>query len=103
MIAAHSTRGIVLELVEGPRGPIAPAQKAPTDHCRPRLGTTDYAVRFPVEGFGSNRPDLPDNRWMLRILTRSEPSPATNRRRSEEWVRQQQLQRRQLQSDEQEA
>src|SRR6516225_570935 len=103
MIEACSIPGITLELVEGPRGPIEPAQKANTDHPRARLGATDYSVRFPVEGSWSNRSDLPDNRWMLRILTRSPPSPAASRRRQEEWVRQKQLQRRPLQSDGQEA
>src|ERR1700761_9263274 len=99
MIEACSRCGSTLELVEGPRGSIEPAQKAKTDDPRRRLAATDNAVRFPVEGSWPNRPHLPDNRWTLRIPTRSEPSPATSRRRQEEWVRQKQSQRRRLQSD----
>ncbi len=34
----------------GAQGLIESAQKANTDHARPRLGVTDNAVRFPVEG-----------------------------------------------------
>src|SRR5271156_2375282 len=98
MIEARSTPGITLEPGEGPQDPIEPAQKA-TDHARSRPGATDNAIHFPEEGSSSNRPDLRDNRWTLRILTRSQPSPAMSRRRQEEWVCQIQLQSRQLQPD----
>src|SRR5262245_2291394 len=98
MIEALSTRGITLEFGEGQRGPIEPAQTANTNHLRPRLGATDYAVRFRVEGSSSNRSGLPDNRSTLRIPTRNQPSPATNRRSWAEWVRQKQLLHRRSQS-----
>src|SRR6516165_8677496 len=99
MIEARSTRGITLQHGQGPPGPIQPAQKANTDPARPRLQATDNPVRFPQEGSRSNRPDLPDNRWTLRIPTRSQPSPATSQRSQQERVRQKQSQNRQLQSD----
>src|SRR5271163_138539 len=103
MIEARSTLRIILELGRRPQGPIEPAQKASTDHARSRPGATDNPVHFPVEGSHSNRPDLPDNRWTLRTPTHSPPSPATNRREQAEWVRQKQLQNRQMQSDSQPA
>src|ERR1700738_3857398 len=99
MIEARSTRGITLEPGEGPHGPIEPAQKAHPDHARSRLEATDNSVRFPREGSRSNRPDLLDNRWTLRIPTRSQPSPAASRRGEEGWVHQKQLQSKQTQSD----
>src|ERR1700732_2978288 len=98
MIEARSTRGITLQLGEAPQGTIEPAQKASTDRARSRLEATDNSVRFPREGSRSNRPDLLDNWLTLRIPTRSQPSPATSRRRKEGWVRQKQLQSRQMQS-----
>src|SRR5262249_53483414 len=99
MSEARSTHGITLEPGERPKGPIEPSPNANTDHPSPWLLATDNAVRFPVEGSESNRPDLPDNRRTLRILTRNQPGPATSRRRQEGWVPQKQLQSRQLQSD----
>src|SRR6185437_12922945 len=99
MTEARSMLGTTRKLGEGPLRPAEPAQKNSTDQARPQLGVTDNAIHFPLEGCWSNRPDRRDNGWTLRILTRSQPSPAASRRRQEGWVRQKQWQSRYLQSD----
>src|ERR1700722_19184221 len=99
MIEARPRPGITLEPGEAPPGLTEPAQNSNADHARRRLGALDNAVRFPTEGFQPNRLDLPGNRWTLRTLTRSQPSPATSQKRQEGWVPRKQLPSRPTQSD----
>src|SRR5271166_5714280 len=89
MTAARSTPAPTLELGEGPRGPTEPAPKASAGHARPRLGAPDNSARAPADS-RSNRPDLRGNRQTIRILTRSESGPATNRRTKRGWAREKQ-------------